>query len=160
MALDQRGHGWSEKPRDAYSRDAFVADAAAAIMVDVQNTLVANPLLEAATDEQLARWVPRLATDTVGAYDVNGSFPVSGWAADVDGIARIDVQIDNLSTQSANYGDPRPDVHNSFPDLPSALYSGFLPALAIAAPMAAAFTLFLVAPRPERANGDRSRRGR
>lgn len=64
--------------------------------------------------------------DSVAVYDVNGSFPVSGWAADVDGIARIDVQIDGLSTQSANYGDPRPDVHNSFPDLPSSLYSGFL----------------------------------
>ncbi|MBI2214130.1 MAG: Ig-like domain-containing protein [Acidobacteria bacterium] len=63
---------------------------------------------------------------TTAVYDVNGSFPVSGWAADVDGIARIDVQIDNLSTQAAVYGDPRPDVQNSFPDLPSTLYSGFL----------------------------------
>jgi N-acetylmuramoyl-L-alanine amidase len=64
--------------------------------------------------------------DSVAVYDVNGSFPVSGWAADVDGIDRIDVQIDSLSTQSAVFGDPRPDVHNSFPDLPSSLYSGFL----------------------------------
>jgi N-acetylmuramoyl-L-alanine amidase len=63
--------------------------------------------------------------DSVTVYDVNGSFPVTGWAADGDGIARIDVQIDNLSTQSAVYGDPRPDVHNSFPDSPSMLYSGF-----------------------------------
>ncbi len=43
-------------------------DAAAAIVVDVQNTLVANPLLAAATPEQLGRWVPRLCTDTIGAY--------------------------------------------------------------------------------------------
>ena len=43
-------------------------DAASAIMVDVQNTLVANPLLAAATPEQLARWMPRLCRDTVGAY--------------------------------------------------------------------------------------------
>ncbi len=43
-------------------------DAAAAIVVDVQNTLVANPLLAAATPEQLSRWVPRLCTDTIGAY--------------------------------------------------------------------------------------------
>lgn len=43
-------------------------DAAAAIMVDVQNTLVAHPLLAAATDEQLARWMPRLCSETVGAY--------------------------------------------------------------------------------------------
>ncbi|MGK2856234.1 MAG: hypothetical protein ACSLFQ_03405 [Thermoanaerobaculia bacterium] len=64
--------------------------------------------------------------DTVGVYDVNGSFPVSGWVADVDGIARVNVEIDNLATQAAVYGDPRPDVGNSFPDLPSALFSGFL----------------------------------
>jgi butyryl-CoA dehydrogenase len=44
------------------------ADASAAILVDVQNTLVANPLLAAGTPEQLARWMPRLCTDTVGAY--------------------------------------------------------------------------------------------
>ena len=43
-------------------------DAAAAILVDVQNTLVANPLRAAATAEQQARWFPRLCADTVGAY--------------------------------------------------------------------------------------------
>ena len=43
-------------------------DAAAAIMVDVQNTLVAHPLLSAGTPAQLARWLPRLSADTVGAY--------------------------------------------------------------------------------------------
>ena len=43
-------------------------DAAAAIMVDVQNTLVQHPLLAVATPAQLARWMPRLCRDTVGAY--------------------------------------------------------------------------------------------
>ncbi len=43
-------------------------DAAAAIMVDVQNTLVANPLIAAASEEQLARWIPRLCSNTIGAY--------------------------------------------------------------------------------------------
>lgn len=43
-------------------------DAASAILVDVQNTLVANPLRAAATPEQQGRWFPRLCTDTVGAY--------------------------------------------------------------------------------------------
>lgn len=43
-------------------------DAASAILVDVQNTLVANPLRAAATAEQQARWFPRLCQDTVGAY--------------------------------------------------------------------------------------------
>ncbi len=31
VALDQRGHGWSDKPDNAYSREAYVGDAAAAI---------------------------------------------------------------------------------------------------------------------------------
>jgi alkylation response protein AidB-like acyl-CoA dehydrogenase len=44
------------------------ADAAAAIMVDVQNTLVLYPMLAYATDEQKARYLPRLCTDTIGAY--------------------------------------------------------------------------------------------
>jgi alkylation response protein AidB-like acyl-CoA dehydrogenase len=44
------------------------ADASSAIMVDVQNTLVAHPLLAAATPAQLAKWMPRLCSDTVGAY--------------------------------------------------------------------------------------------
>jgi alkylation response protein AidB-like acyl-CoA dehydrogenase len=44
------------------------ADASSAIMVDVQNTLVAHPLLAAATPEQLSRWMPRLCSETVGAY--------------------------------------------------------------------------------------------
>ena len=43
-------------------------DAASAILVDVQNTLVANPLRAAATPEQQARWFPRLCESTVGAY--------------------------------------------------------------------------------------------
>lgn len=63
---------------------------------------------------------------TSAIYDANGSFPVGGWAADVDGIARIDVEIDNLSTQAGVYGSARPDVHNAFPDLPSAMFSGFV----------------------------------
>lgn len=44
------------------------ADASSAIMVDVQNTLVAHPLLAAATKEQLDKWMPQLCTGTVGAY--------------------------------------------------------------------------------------------
>jgi alkylation response protein AidB-like acyl-CoA dehydrogenase len=43
-------------------------DASAAIMVDVQNTLVAYPLLTAATDEQKARYLPALCESKVGAY--------------------------------------------------------------------------------------------
>lgn len=64
--------------------------------------------------------------DQSGIFDANGSFPVVGWVADTDGVARVDVQIDNLNMQSAIYGDPRPDVGNAFPDLPAAQFSGFV----------------------------------
>ena len=43
-------------------------DASVALMVDVQNTLVANAVLRWASDEQKRRYLPRLASDTVGAY--------------------------------------------------------------------------------------------
>ncbi len=64
--------------------------------------------------------------DPSGVYNASGSFPVSGWACDTDGIQSVDVQIDGLEYQSAMYGDPRPDVSNTFPDFPSALFSGFI----------------------------------
>ncbi len=43
-------------------------DPSAAVVVDVQNTLVLNALLRWANDEQKRRYLPRLAADTVGAY--------------------------------------------------------------------------------------------
>lgn len=43
-------------------------DASTAIFVDVQNTLVIEPFLNWANEEQQQRYFPRLATDTVGAY--------------------------------------------------------------------------------------------
>jgi short/branched chain acyl-CoA dehydrogenase len=44
------------------------ADASAGVIVDVQNTLVNNAVLLWATEEQKRRYLPRLASDTVGAY--------------------------------------------------------------------------------------------
>jgi Bacterial Ig domain len=64
--------------------------------------------------------------DPLGTYNASGSFPVSGWATDTDGIQSVDVLIDDLEYQGAMYGDPRPDVANSFPDFPNALFSGFI----------------------------------
>jgi hypothetical protein len=64
--------------------------------------------------------------DGSGVYNASGSFPVSGWVADTDGVLRIDVQVDDLNYQSAMYGDPRPDVGNVFPDFPDVVYSGFV----------------------------------
>ena len=51
-------------------------DASAAIFVDVQNTLVIEPLLQWASDDQKQRYLPGLARDTVGAYAL--SEPESG----------------------------------------------------------------------------------
>ena len=51
-------------------------DASAAILVDVQNTLVIEPLVQWATTDQQARYLPRLATDLIGAYAL--SEPESG----------------------------------------------------------------------------------
>jgi hypothetical protein len=64
--------------------------------------------------------------DLGGTYNASGSFPVSGWALDTDGIAKVEVLIDNGVVQNAMYGDPRPDVGNTFPDWPAALYSAFV----------------------------------
>ncbi len=43
-------------------------DPSAAVIVDVQNTLVLNALLRWANDEQKRRYLPQLAAHTVGAY--------------------------------------------------------------------------------------------
>lgn len=43
-------------------------DPSAAVVVDVQNTLVNNALLRWASEEQKRRYLPRLAADTVGCY--------------------------------------------------------------------------------------------
>src|ERR1700716_1518017 len=44
------------------------ADASAGVIVDVQNTLVANAILRWANDDQKKRYLPKMAADTVGAY--------------------------------------------------------------------------------------------
>ena len=64
--------------------------------------------------------------DLAAQYNASGSFPVSGWAADTDGIGRVDVFIDGGILQSAMYGDARPDVGNTFPDFPAANFSAFI----------------------------------
>jgi butyryl-CoA dehydrogenase/short/branched chain acyl-CoA dehydrogenase len=43
-------------------------DAAAAVVVDVQNTLVNNAFIRWGAEDQLRRFLPRLSRDTVGAY--------------------------------------------------------------------------------------------
>ncbi len=48
-------------------------DPAISVCVDVQNTLVINAIRKWGNDEQKARFFPRLATDTVGAYALSES---------------------------------------------------------------------------------------
>jgi butyryl-CoA dehydrogenase/short/branched chain acyl-CoA dehydrogenase len=43
-------------------------DPSAGVIVDVQNTLVNNALMRWTTDEQKKRYLPRMCSDTVGAY--------------------------------------------------------------------------------------------
>jgi alkylation response protein AidB-like acyl-CoA dehydrogenase len=43
-------------------------DPAVAVLVDVHNTLVVNALRRWASEDQKLKWLPRLATNTVGAY--------------------------------------------------------------------------------------------
>ena len=43
-------------------------DPSVGVLVDVQNTLVINALLRWGTDEVKRRYLPRLASNTVGAY--------------------------------------------------------------------------------------------
>ena len=58
-------------------------DAAAAIVVDVQNTLVNYPIARYGTDEQKSRYLPQLAGEKIGAYAL--SEPGSG--SDAFGLA-------------------------------------------------------------------------
>ncbi|HEX8616472.1 MAG TPA: Ig-like domain-containing protein [Thermoanaerobaculia bacterium] len=58
--------------------------------------------------------------------NVSGAFPVLGWAADLDGIQRVEVLIDDGILQSAMHGDPRPDVGGTFPDFTGAMFSGYV----------------------------------
>ncbi|MEK6372639.1 MAG: Ig-like domain-containing protein [Acidobacteriota bacterium] len=64
--------------------------------------------------------------DVAFAYNASGSFPVQGWALDTDGVATVDVYVDGGILQAAVYGDARPDVANTYPDFPAALYSSFI----------------------------------
>jgi alkylation response protein AidB-like acyl-CoA dehydrogenase len=58
-------------------------DAAAAIVVDVQNTLVAYPILAYGTEEQREQYLPRLCENTVGAYALSEA----GSGSDAFGLA-------------------------------------------------------------------------
>jgi butyryl-CoA dehydrogenase/short/branched chain acyl-CoA dehydrogenase len=58
-------------------------DASLAVLVDVQNTLVNNTLLRWGNDDQLARYLPKLASQWVGAYALSEA----GSGSDAFGLA-------------------------------------------------------------------------
>ncbi len=71
----------------------------------------------------------------VGLEGAVGSFPVAGWAIDDVDVARVDFLVDGGivagavgrgEPSTAYYGSTRPDVAAAFPDVPLALYSGFI----------------------------------
>jgi N-acetylmuramoyl-L-alanine amidase len=64
--------------------------------------------------------------DARGITNVSGAFPVVGWAADTDGVERIEVLVDDTILQNAIHGDQRPDVGATFPDFQGAMFSGFV----------------------------------
>lgn len=70
-----------------------------------------------------------------GLEGANGSFPVAGWAVDDVDIDSVDFLVDGRviagavgrgEPSTAIYGTTRPDVAAAFPDVPLALYSGFV----------------------------------
>jgi len=58
-------------------------DASAGVVVDVQNTLVNNALLRWSTEEQKKRYLPRMASEVVGAYALSEA----GSGSDAFGLA-------------------------------------------------------------------------
>ena len=86
-----------------------------------------------------------MPSDT-GTEGMNGSYPIVGWALDDQGIDHIDFLIDGqivssaigrlgddsrsrdsgVRPQTALYGTTRPDVAAAFPDVPFAVFSGFI----------------------------------
>lgn len=64
--------------------------------------------------------------DGRGITNVSGAFPVVGWAADTDGLQKIEVLLDDTILQNAIHGDQRPDVGATFPDFQGAMFSGYV----------------------------------
>jgi butyryl-CoA dehydrogenase len=71
-------------------------DAAAAIVVDVQNTLVLYPILTHGTEAQKTKYLPRLCSDTVGAYALSEA----GSGSDAFGLATRAEKVDGGWTLS------------------------------------------------------------
>ncbi len=64
--------------------------------------------------------------DGRGITNVSGAFPVVGWAADTDGLQKVEVLMDDQILQDAVHGDQRPDVGATFPGFDGTLFSGYV----------------------------------
>lgn len=68
-----------------------VVDPSASLIVDIQNTLMANILLRWANEEQKRRWLPRMAQDTLTAFALSeagsgsDAFSMASTAIEADG---------------------------------------------------------------------------
>ncbi len=101
-------------------------DASAGVIVDVQNTLVNNALLRWGSDEQKKRYLPKMATETVGAYALSEAGSGSDAFALAD--ARATSRAATTCSTAASSGSPtpkKPDCSSLFATIdPSAGYKG------------------------------------
>jgi hypothetical protein len=95
------------------------------LTVGAARGLEPTPRAVASQDIQLAIDVPNLAEGTARVAAGATNFVVSGWALATDGIAGIQVVVDNAFAASAYYGIKRADVATAFPDNPDSLLAGF-----------------------------------
>jgi alkylation response protein AidB-like acyl-CoA dehydrogenase len=70
---DYGGQGGSFFDALLVIEEIAAVDPSAAVIVDVQNTLVNNAILRWASEEQKRKWLPRLAQQTVGSYALSES---------------------------------------------------------------------------------------
>ena len=93
-------------------------DASAAVVVDVQNTLVNNAILRWGTEEQYKSFFPRLAGDTVGSYALSEA----GSGSDAFALATRAQEREEVSRSPvASSGSPTPPRRgsSSFSPMPS-----------------------------------------
>jgi pimeloyl-ACP methyl ester carboxylesterase len=93
IALDQRGHGWSDQPED-YSREAYVSDAAAFIQkLGLRRVVVLGHSLGGLNAYQLAAWHPELVKaliiEDIGAVVPEFGPATEGWPLRFDSMRHV-----------------------------------------------------------------------
>lgn len=63
--------------------------------------------------------------DGIATTDVASTLSIHGWSLAHNGVASVDIRVDDAPVGSAYYGIRRDDVANAFPGQPGALHSGF-----------------------------------